>query len=376
MEKRVYRVLKKRIYEFIKNREFLFAVINVIRNRKDHQLLDRINGTSGSFFFTSGDTVTEDRQKHVYYMIDDINWGTHGFFAIFRNVLELCAVADLYGFTPYIYLDKTLYTGDGHEGSRNLYEYYFVNPVQEKRKEIRNNHNHVAADINHIFVLNRLLSNDTEELISYQGHYSQRYMDLMAETLNKHLVLRPELKLEFDEEIDHMLGMKKTIGVHYRNWTALLYGHPLPVKIQQVYQYLDIALENGFEQIFAATDDELALKRLKRRYGRRLKCYDDVIRSDDRSEVQFKQNDRQEDGYYLGKEVLRDMYTLASCDGLIAGLSQVSLFARIQRQAVKGDYDYIKIIDNGVYRKKSRSGKKYRKFVDKKAESIIDGKKQ
>lgn len=369
-------MLKKEIKQFLKDRDFLSALLHVIQNRKDQKLLDMINGAGGAFFFASGQPVLQGAYEPVYYMIDDINWGTHGFFAIFRNVLELCAAAGLYGFVPCIYLDKTLYTGDGYQGSRNLYEYYFENPVRKSPQEIRSRNNHINADIRHIFILNRMLSDDKDKLISYQEHYSSRYMELMADTLKRHLILKPELKIEFDQEIHKITGNRKTAGLHYRNWAAPLYGHPVPVKMEQLFPYLDEVLEHGFDQIFAATDSDYAVTQLKKRYGVRFVYFEDVIRSKNHAEIQFQKNDRPDNGYYLGREVLRDMYALANCDGFIAGLSQVSLFARIQRQALGREYDFVKIIDNGIYQRQTKKGKAYRKYVNQKAASVIDGKKQ
>ena len=50
----------------------------------------------------------------------------------------------------------------------------------------------------------------------------------------------------------------------------------------------------------------------------------------------------------LGYEVLRDMYTLASCDGLVAGLSQVSYAARICKRSRNEKYDIEMILNKGI----------------------------
>ena len=52
--------------------------------------------------------------------------------------------------------------------------------------------------------------------------------------------------------------------------------------------------------------------------------------------------------------MLRDMYTRAACDGLIAGLSQVSYAARIQKKSVGKEYGDLVILDKGInYHKKN-----------------------
>lgn len=313
--------------------------------------------------------------KQVNYMIDDVDFGTQGFFAIYRNVLDWCIVAEMYNFRPMISLTKTLYTREGHNGNKNFYEYYFVNPYKEELKDARKNSNYVVADSRHVYFLNKLLQENPDEVMSYQQHFSDKYIELMVNALKKYMNPLPELKDELIKSINEKIGNHKTVGVHYRNWVAPLYGHPVPVKEEQIVKKVDDCLKNGFEKVFLATDDEKMIEKLRARYGSALCYYDDVARSQNDSEIQFTQRNRKDDGYYLGKEVYRDMYTLAHCDGLIAGHSQVSFFARLQRLADIGEYEYLDIINNGLYTGSSVAGAKYRKWVNKKARSIINEKK-
>ena len=50
----------------------------------------------------------------------------------------------------------------------------------------------------------------------------------------------------------------------------------------------------------------------------------------------------------LGVEVLRDMYSMAECDGLVAGLSQVSYAARIQKKSMGSEYEDLVILNKGI----------------------------
>ena len=59
----------------------------------------------------------------------------------------------------------------------------------------------------------------------------------------------------------------------------------------------------------------------------------------------------------MGYEVLRDMYALAACDGLVAGLSQVVNCARIVKESSGEEYDTLCIINNGI----NISGKQFTK---------------
>ena len=84
-------------------------------------------------------------------------------------------------------------------------------------------------------------------------------------------------------------------------------------------------------------------------------CYPDVIRSDGLDSVMNSRSDRKLHHYLLGWEVLRDMHTMAACEGMIAGLSQVSKAARIQKRAAGNEYADLIILDKGINpRKKQR----------------------
>lgn len=71
------------------------------------------------------------------------------------------------------------------------------------------------------------------------------------------------------------------------------------------------------------------------------------------------EHEREEQKYYLGREVLRDMLTLSCCDGFIAGVSNVSNFARIWKYRQNKAFQYMKIINRGLNNKNTRAGRKY-----------------
>jgi len=108
--------------------------------------------------------------------------------------------------------------------------------------------------------------------------------------------------------------------------------------------------EGGFTHIFLATDDNTRLEAFKERYGERLLYYEDVHRGEGVRLAILDALDRENTHYLDGLEALRDMYTLAACDGLIAGLSQISISARIRRLADYGPFEYMNILDKGLYR--------------------------
>ena len=49
----------------------------------------------------------------------------------------------------------------------------------------------------------------------------------------------------------------------------------------------------------------------------------------------------------MGYEVLRDAYTLASCNSMLCGLSNVSYVTRIIKQSTENNYEKIVVLDKG-----------------------------
>lgn len=88
---------------------------------------------------------------------------------------------------------------------------------------------------------------------------------------------------------------------------------------------------------------------MKKAFGSKLLFYSDVKRTSEQQSVAFSDSRRKNHHFRLGLEVLRDAYTLAMCDGLIAGVSQVSICSEIVKKSKGEKYTYKKICDKGVY---------------------------
>ena len=71
----------------------------------------------------------------------------------------------------------------------------------------------------------------------------------------------------------------------------------------------------------------------------------------DEARIAFEKVDQDRSRYDRGVDVLKDIYTLARCGGLIAGLSQVSIMARIICLSLEREYRYVKILNTGIYKK-------------------------
>ena len=174
----------------------------------------------------------------------------------------------------------------------------------------------------------------------------------MSHIFRKYIRVKTDLRQTIDMDISELLHHKKTLAIHYRG-TDFKKGwkkHPIALSPEDYYSAIDEALHLGaFEQIFLATDDNNALNTFKDRYKDKMIYYTDVYRSTDEIGVHFSQSERQYHKYKLGYEVLRDMLTLTSCDGLIAGLSQVAICTLITKNASSKKYEYIKILETGIH---------------------------
>ena len=111
--------------------------------------------------------------------------------------------------------------------------------------------------------------------------------------------------------------------------------------------------------LLLATDDTGALKEFERCFGGKLSYYKDTFRSDADTSVAFSEDSRENHHYMLGLEVLRDRETLSRCGALIAGLSQVSLAARIRKAGLNKEYQDLCIIDPGIV----KHGISHKEFV-------------
>ncbi len=78
---------------------------------------------------------------------------------------------------------------------------------------------------------------------------------------------------------------------------------------------------------------------------------EDTLRSGNHSGAHESISERPLHHYKLGLEVLRDIYTLANCDSLVCGLSQVSIAAQYINAAIGRKFKKVVILNNGINEK-------------------------
>lgn len=283
----------------------------------------------------------------------DMEESHSGFFAEHNRLLALLYFADKYDMKPVVRFHPGYCYAEQHEvnGTTNPFEYYFEQPagialedvwsykrVFRSRKENSYEVNHLCEDAN-----------------GYMR--SEKYLTEMARITAKYIRLNAPVKKKLDQEMQELIGAGNVLALHIRgtDFKQNYNGHPVQVGIDE---YLDKTLQilqkNPYEKIFLATDDAEAIEEYQKQFGDKVLFYRDVVRSSGSDTVMHSEIPRENHHYLLGYEVLRDMYTLAACDGLIAGLSQVSYAARIQKKSTGKEYRDLVILDKGInYHKKN-----------------------
>lgn len=303
-----------------------------------------------------------NRDKKIFYI--ELGDNVCGFFAVYRLLLELLYLADVCGMTPVVkYKKEFLYS----ENDGNPFEYYFRQPSGIGIVQAKNSYNVIKA---------KRLHNNMVELVfnGSCGVYDAKplYIMQMAEMQRKYIRLQPRIKEYIDDGINRLIGGANVLGVHMRgtDFKKNYNIHPRYIEEEQYIEEIKKQLAcNKWDKIFLATDDENVLKKCRNVFGNKVVFYKDVFRSKTEKSVAFSNSGRKDHKYMLGAEVLRDAYTLAACNGLIAGVSQVSICARIIRIAEFGDYEHIRILNQG-YNKNNRI---FRPNIgDKKGYSVIN----
>ena len=291
---------------------------------------------------------TENKGRILYYLY--MNDSSGGFFALLRWTCTALLYADNRGFIPYVEYghDCKYYDAENTECD-NPFEYFFT-PVSElSKKDFAHAFNVVNFDAKHLYEVATASSHQLEpEIVSEFAGIWRRYIHINDYTTEK---LTKDISSLFKDK-------KKTLAVHFRgtDYKENYKNHPIAVKLEEEIEIAKQAIDKeGFQRIFIASDEEEAVKRFKDEFGDIVVYYSDTIRSADGKAVHDTIHNRQNDRYLLGYEVLRDAWTMSQCDGLVAGVSNVSFFAMIMKEAFGETFESCNIIYHG----KNSNGKKY-----------------
>ena len=310
------------------------------------QFIGRVKNLDSEFEQVTLEKFGEKSSEDIIYFID-MKESHSGFFADHNRLLSLLYFADIYGLRPVVQYSSGYCYAEKHpvNGTENPFEYYFKQPGEISLEEMK--------QYKCVLRSRKENGNAVVPLKGGNGGYarSEEYINEMARITGKYIHLNDTISRQFEQEIGQLLDNKSVLAVHVRgtDFKQNFNGHPISVSAKEYLEETKKLFENGaYERVFLATDDAEALELFKAQFGEKLLYYKDVIRSDGNDTVMHSEIQRENHHYRLGVEVLRDMYTLASCNGLVAGLSQVSFAARIQKKSSGKDYTDLVVIDKGI----------------------------
>lgn len=320
-------------------------ILRCIKNLKDDSFVKTVMEYRRGYHLISFQTnETYEIDENVYHIV--IGNAVDGFFSFFRETLDCLYYADKLGLVSVVEYTNDVKYSEEHLvfGTRNPFEYYFVQPGKYGLGDL--------CRISRVFLHERPHRNYAEEIGNNTAYnVSEEYISAMAKIARKYIRLRPEVNERMRCDIGAMMFKgKKILGVHYRG-TDFKQGYKHHPKIVSVEEYIKIIEEllkqNNYERLFLASDDLEAISCFKKKFKDKI-CMYEAVRGNSMRSVMFSEMNRAFHHFELGYEVLRDVWTLAQCDGLIAGVSQVSICARIMNRSFDRSYMDEIVIDHGL----------------------------
>ena len=344
MKKKISTIIKNRIHKFNKG---LYLVLCVIKKviKKDNEYIDAVYQLNSNPDYIKIIHNGKNNAQRIMFIINDQDRSV-GFCAEIMDVLRRLIYAHDMGFFPVIIFTENFlyYDKEMNEECGNPFEYYFDHVGEKKDIE---SVNVVISGRFHADYIEHKYGIDS---YVYNYNYDSNLSEIIGVVVNKYLRLKKEIIEDCENKLNKT-NNKKILAVHYRG-TDYKEGfnlHPVMVKMEQTIMAIDSILKTGkYESIFLATDDLKMSKEIKQRYAKKVIIFDDVYRSDENISVAFSKDNRKFHHYKLGYEIVRDMYTLSLCDGLVAGKSNVSCLANIFKISRKEKYEDMIIIDNGM----------------------------
>jgi hypothetical protein len=288
----------------------------------------------------------KNRDKIVCIIEFPPEWlASAGFCAIFNRTLNGLYFCERFKFIPVIKgWDSCPYYDGIVNNTDNVFQYYFKHVSDITIEE---------AEQSSIFIMASNQNMDiawTENNLKAWYDPPEEYISAMGIIYNKYIQMNLCTGNQIKNDIISLLNNKKTLGLHYRGTDMAVNanGHPISLTYDDYRSYIQGTVkEYEYEQIFLATDDSLFLSQITNDFEN-VVFYSDVVRATGEVGVHYSKNNRRLHKYRLGYEVIRDVYTLAECDGLICGQSQVPILSRIVKSSHNKQFNPCLIISKGL----------------------------
>ncbi len=282
---------------------------------------------------------------HIYFGTKDVQ--RMGYCCLLKFTLLHLAYADRMGFVPVIEWTKALlYTEENAvNGKCNGFEYFMENSSNIILDDVLKSDLVVRSK-----VYDNLLIYDYK--MSSTGSYEvgDNKIEIMSQMFKKYIKFNETGVREILNPANELLNQGKCLGVHVRgtDFKRNFNGHPKAVSAEKyISQVEKIFSEHGYQYIFLAADEVQTVKKFREKFGEKLLYYD-VLRSENGDAIHYEAvSMRQNNKYYLGMEILKDVYTLGHCDGLVAGFSNVAIIARVIKKSAGLQYEDEIIMNEG-----------------------------
>lgn len=336
---------------FLRKNDALYVLVKSIKNLNNPDFCSLlrsyfIESYEGSVYFLEhpGTALPE---KTIY----DISVGEsrkilRGFCAEMHHILYKLMFADEHALMPRIVWGRgsPYYEAGYNYTNNNAFEYYFE-PVSEASKysccELKN-----------------LIRSDVKHILKYQNMVNGSYspnddnIRLLAQSFKKHIRLNEQTQRLISDGINCVCNSNNRIlGIHARggDFKRGAKNHPYCVAAEK---YLDAAKQEfatgNYDKVFIATDDKNILEVFLGYFGNNLTFYDDVPRVSGKNGLHLTRSSRPLHHYKLGLEILRDVYTLTSCDSFICGLSHVSFMVQYVKESEGKKFDKVIVLNEGI----------------------------
>ncbi len=349
-------IFKENINSMIKSNLRLYCLLRILKNFNNIEFfkqIDLINKDPNNLRML--DFGEKNKDKNILLITrSSPNMGMGGFF---RQTLYGLYEAEKLGFVPVVHYKECPYRDKSYdEKTKNPFEYYFNQTSNVSLQDAYDSSRIFIFDSIHLIRVEKELGNINSELVcgyNINNEYLKRLGQIVKRYVHLNEYTENFIKTSMQNIFPRDWKQERVLAIHVRgtdfalNWEK----HPNMVGVEDFFSAIDSTMEKEkFKYIFLATDDSNRLKAFKMRYGEKLLYFTDVHRSSGTINVALEKNDRKHNNYLNGLEVIRDMYTLARCHGLIAGLSQVSICTRIINYSLDEQFSYVKILDKGIYK--------------------------
>ncbi len=334
--------IKKQIKKIIKKNDFLFALAHLVQNRKNKELMKAFADTSNVVIIQPSVNCL-NKSPVCFLDVDTIC----GLFWYVRVVLEMLYYCDCMGFVPQIQWSKSLYYDESITNTNNPFEYYFKQPKAISDDELLGRPTVIYAPGKSLLV-RKFIGAESDLYIG-----SDQYVDALSTVAKKSFFFNSETKAVIENFINKYSIDDESLGVHARgtDFRNHYYGHPVFIEPAEYFEYVDHAIsEYGFKKVFLATDDQRILDEFLAHYSHIPIMYSTEVRRGLGNQGIHTNSfsDSSVSKYAEGLTALCDMEALASCGGLISGVSNLPLIARIMRKRNNKSYIYDKVIYKGI----------------------------